>query len=68
MTLERLFSKELAKVVPSDAIRDVKEELDRALAIRVAGGGLARVNEVQNVVLKDILPLETGKGFQALAS
>ncbi len=61
-------NEELAVVVSSNAIRDVTEELDRALAIRVAGGGLAMVDEVQDVVLQDVHSLESGSGFQALAS
>jgi hypothetical protein len=59
---------ELAVIVSSDALRDVTEELDRALAIRVVGGGLARVNEIKDVVLQDIRSLEGGSGFQAVAS
>lgn len=61
-------SEELAVVVSGDALRDVTQELDRALAIRVVGGGLARVDEVNDVSLQDIRSLESGSGFQAVAS
>jgi hypothetical protein len=61
-------NRELETVVSTDALRDVTGELDRALAIKVAGGGLARVDSVEDVVLQDIRSLENGSGFQAVAS
>jgi len=61
-------NQELETVVAGSAMREVTEELDRALAIRVAGGGLARVDSVQDVALKDIRPLASGNGFQAVVS
>ena len=59
---------ELSAVVSDSGVREVAEELDRALAIQVAGGGLARVDAVQDVELQDIRTLESGRGFQAVAS
>ncbi len=61
-------NQELGAVVSTNAMDEVAGELDRALAIRVAGGGLARVDLVHDVTLKDIRSLENGSGFQALAS
>lgn len=61
-------NQELETVVSDSAMGEVTEELDRALAIRVAGGGLARVDSVQDVALKDIRPLTSGNGFQAVVS
>lgn len=59
---------ELMTVVTDDTVQTVTQELDRALAIRVAGSGLARVDEVQDVQLQDVRSLENGNGFHALAS
>ncbi len=46
---------------------DVSAELDRGLAIRVPGGGLARMAELGDVSLTEIQPAPEGYGFQALA-
>jgi hypothetical protein len=54
-------------VVAADGLTDVEEELGRALAIKVAGGGIARVDAVENMVLKDITALEGRPGFRSLA-
>jgi len=43
------------------------EELGRALAIKVAGGGIARVDAIENLVLKDITTLEGRSGFRSVA-
>ncbi len=57
----------LGVVVASDALTDVEAELGRALAIKVAGGGIARVDAIENVVLKDVTILEGRPGFRSLA-
>ena len=57
----------LQVVVTAEALGDVEKELDRALAIKVAGGGIARVDAVEDVVLKDVVALEGRPGFRALA-
>ena len=57
----------LQVVVAAKALTDVKEELDRALAIKIAGGGIARVDTVENVVLKDVTALEGRPGFRGVA-
>ncbi len=54
--------------VATDAsLDDVSAELDRALAIRVQGGGLARMIKLGEVALTDIQPTSEGYGFRALA-
>ncbi len=57
----------LGIVVVSDALTDVESELGRALAIKVAGGGIARVDAIENMVLKDVTTLEGRAGFRSLA-
>jgi hypothetical protein len=57
----------LGVVVASDALTDVEEELGRALAIKVAGGGIARVDAIENLVLKDLATLDGRSGFRSLA-
>jgi hypothetical protein len=57
----------LAVVVSTEGLTDVEEELGRALAIKVAGGGIARVDAIENMVLKDITTLEGRPGFRSLA-
>lgn len=58
----------LSKIVTKAALNDVTVELDRALAIKVAGGGTARVKRIGNLELADIAPLASGNGFRAVAS
>ncbi|MCK5088663.1 MAG: hypothetical protein KAQ88_01660, partial [Hyphomicrobiaceae bacterium] len=38
-----------------------------ALAIKVAGGGIARVKEIENLTVKDITALEGDPGFRLVA-
>ena len=57
----------LGIVVMSDALTDVESELGRALAIKVAGGGIARVDAIENLILKDVTTLEGRAGFRSLA-
>jgi hypothetical protein len=59
---------QLGAVVSAGAMNEVAGELDRALAIRVAGGGLARVDAVEDLVMEEIRPSQSGAGFEALAS
>ncbi len=54
-------------VIAAEGFTDVEEELGRALAIKVAGGGIARVDAIENMVLKDITTLEGRPGFRSLA-
>ncbi len=53
--------------VDEDRLEDVRTELARALAIKVPGGGIARVEAIQNLVIKDIADLDGYSGFRALA-
>ena len=57
----------LEVVVPTEALPDVQDELDRALAIQVAGGGIARVDAIEGMDLKDITALDDRSGFRSLA-
>ena len=57
----------LEVIVDGDRLKDVETELVRALAIKVPGGGIARVEAIENLVLKDIAGLPDVSGFRALA-
>ncbi|MDJ0957662.1 MAG: hypothetical protein QNI91_12420 [Arenicellales bacterium] len=57
----------LEVVVAAEALADVEDELDRALAIRVVGGGIARVNAIEDMTLKEITALDGRRGFRSLA-
>jgi hypothetical protein len=56
----------LGLVVGDDALRGVQAELGRALAIKVAGGGIARVNAIENLTAKDVATLDYASGFRSL--
>ena len=58
----------LSVVVADDGASEVMAELNRALAIKVAGGGIARVNAIENVTVEDIAALDGRAGFRVLAS
>jgi hypothetical protein len=57
----------LGVIVAGDRLGDVETELERALAIKVAGGGVARVNAIENLVVNDISELDDTSGFRTLA-
>jgi len=57
----------LGVVVLDDKLTDVEAELGRALAVKVAGGGIARVKAIENLTVKDITALEGAKGFSSVA-
>ncbi|MCH7777277.1 MAG: hypothetical protein IH878_12185 [Gemmatimonadetes bacterium] len=57
----------LGVVVAEDMLGDIETELQRALAIKVVGGGIARVNAIENLVVKDITALNDASGFRLLA-
>ncbi len=61
------FRRALGVVVADDALTEVEAELGRALAIKVAGGGIARVDTIEDMVLKEIASLEGQSGFRSLA-
>ncbi len=58
----------LSVVVADDGASEVMAELNRALAIEVAGGGIARVNAIEDLTVEDIAPLDGRTGFRTLAS
>ncbi|MCP4813651.1 MAG: hypothetical protein GY888_14165 [Planctomycetaceae bacterium] len=60
-------SQALEVVVAKENFPEVLKELDRALAIEVAGGGIARVESIEISSLKQVSPLETGSGFRTTA-
>jgi hypothetical protein len=57
----------LGIVVIDDKLSDVEAELGRALAIKIAGGGIARVKAIENLTVKDVTALEEAEGFRAVA-
>ena len=65
--LDEKLDRDLQAVVAPDGFSDIKAELTRAVAIKVAGGGTALVRTVQDLTVTDITPRETGDGFQAVA-
>jgi len=58
----------LEVIVDGDRLNDVERELARALAIKVPGGGIARVDAIENLVIKDIAELVDASGFRTLAA
>lgn len=59
--------RKLQTVVADEGFPEVRQELDRALAIRVAGGGIARVDTVEDISLQDLTLLEDRSGFRSVA-
>jgi hypothetical protein len=57
----------LGVIVAGDRVGDVEVELARALAIKVPGGGIARVDAIENLMVKDTVELEDASGFRTLA-
>lgn len=57
----------LAPLTTASSRSDVAAEVNRALALRVPGGGVARVTDVSELTLEELSPLEDGFGFSALA-
>lgn len=55
-------------VVSEAARKEVETELARALKIKVAGGGVARVDTIADLALKDITALDGQSGFRSLAT
>lgn len=61
------LTKSLGIIVSEEGASDVKAELDRALAIKVAGGGMARVIAIEDLVVTDIAAIDGHAGFRSLA-
>ena len=66
-TREDRLARALDGIVATDNVANVRAELDRALAIRVAGGGTARVRAVEDLVVEEVAPLSDRPGFSTLA-
>ena len=66
-TREEAFLKDLANIVSDQALEQVRTEINRAVAINVAGGGIAKVTTIENLVLEDIQALDGRPGFRGLA-
>jgi hypothetical protein len=58
----------LALSVAASRLAEVLPELRRAFAIKIQGGGTARVDSIEDVVVQDIAKLPDGAGFGALAA
>ncbi|MEE8512250.1 MAG: hypothetical protein V3S36_06380 [Acidiferrobacterales bacterium] len=56
----------LSVVVAEGGFTDIKAELNRALAINVAGGGIARVNKIEGLVVKDVAAIDGRSGFRSV--
>jgi hypothetical protein len=54
-------------VVAQDSASEVRTELNRAVAIKVVGGGTARVNAIDDLVVKNVTAIDSGAGFRSLA-
>lgn len=57
----------LETVLSESSKNSVMAELDRALSVRIAGGGLARVHTIRDISMSEISTLPEGTGFQSLA-
>jgi hypothetical protein len=57
----------LSVVVADNTLGDVEAEIGRALAIKVAGGGIARVDAIEDVSLQETAALDDRAGFRTLA-
>ncbi|MCP4385717.1 MAG: hypothetical protein GY798_30630 [Hyphomicrobiales bacterium] len=57
----------LGSIVTARSLNDVAAELDRGLAVRVPGGGLARIETIRDLSLDATQPLPGMYGFQTIA-
>jgi len=64
---EPQLTRALSMVVAEEGATEVRIELNRALAIKVAGGGTARVTAIEDLTATDISPLDGRAGFRTLA-
>ena len=65
-SMEPELDRALATIVANHGFAETKAELTRAVAIKIAGGGIANVNAVENLTVQDITPPESGSGFRSL--
>jgi len=64
---ESRFQDAIAMSVSQQQLDEVLPEVRRALAIEIQGGGTARVDSIDDVVVKDIESLDGGSAFRTLA-
>jgi hypothetical protein len=64
---ESRFQDAIALSVSQQQLDEVLPEVRRALAIEIQGGGTARVDSIDDVVVKDIESLDGGSAFRTLA-
>jgi hypothetical protein len=64
---EAALRKALGVIVVKKQLDDVETELRRALAIKVAGGGIALVRAIEKLAVKEIVALRGAAGFRAVA-
>ncbi len=64
---ESRFQEAIAMSVSQQQLDEVLPEVRRALAIEIQGGGTARVDSIDDVVVKDIESLDGGSAFRTLA-
>ena len=64
---ESQLTQALSMVIAEQSASEIKAELGRALAIKVAGGGIARVNAIEGLVVSDIAAIDGHSGFRSLA-
>ncbi len=63
---EPKLAQALRVVVAESGYTDIKTELSRALAIKVAGGGIARVNAIEGLVVKELGAIDDRSGFRSV--
>jgi hypothetical protein len=56
----------LSVVVAESGYSDIEAELSRALAIKVAGGGIARVNPIEGLIVKELGAIDGRSGFRSV--
>ena len=64
---EPQLTRALSMVVAEEGATEVRTELNRALAIKVAGGGTARVTAIEDLTATEISALDGRAGFRTLA-
>ena len=65
--VESELAQALSVVVADDNASEVRTELNRAVAIKVVGGGTARVNAIDDLVVRNVTVIDGGAGFRSLA-
>ena len=63
----RIQEDAIALSVSQQHLDEVLPEMRRALAIEIQGGGIARVDNITDVVVKNIESLDGGRSFRTLA-